>query len=74
MLTPLCEEVIPQVGKKVLIVKGSHKGNRALMRAVDMEGFCVTVELEEWAAVHRCIQNDDMYIYIYVSMYIHKHT
>jgi len=43
----MMETVIPQVGKGVRIVKGSHKGSRAVMKAVDMEGFCVTVTLED---------------------------
>lgn len=43
----MLETVIPQVGKAVRLVKGTHKGSRAVMRAVDMEGFCVTVELED---------------------------
>mmetsp|Transcript_90978 Transcript_90978/g.257003 ORF Transcript_90978/g.257003 Transcript_90978/m.257003 type:complete len:440 (+) Transcript_90978:127-1446(+) len=43
----LLETVIPNVGKPVLVVKGTHKGHRATMRAVDFEGFCVTVELND---------------------------
>jgi len=42
----MLETVIPNVGKRVRVVKGSHKGHRATMRAVDMTGFCVTVELD----------------------------
>mmetsp|Transcript_5263 Transcript_5263/g.8549 ORF Transcript_5263/g.8549 Transcript_5263/m.8549 type:complete len:415 (-) Transcript_5263:53-1297(-) len=43
----LLETVIPNVGKIVRVVKGSHKGCRATMRAVDFESFSVTVELED---------------------------
>jgi len=43
----MLETVIPNVGKVVLVVKGSHKGKKATMRAVDFEGFCVSVELED---------------------------
>jgi len=43
----MLETVIPNVGKTVLVVKGSHKGKKATMRAVDFEGFCVSVELED---------------------------
>jgi len=43
----LLETVIPNVGKMVRVVKGTHKGRRATMRAVDFEGFCVTVELDD---------------------------
>lgn len=43
----LLETVIPNVGKTVRVVKGSHKGSRATMRAVDFESFSVTVELED---------------------------
>jgi len=43
----LLETVIPNVGKPVRIVKGTHKGWRATMKAVDFEGFCVTVELHD---------------------------
>eukprot|EP00931_Biecheleriopsis_adriatica_P055461 TRINITY_DN32799_c0_g1_i1.p1 TRINITY_DN32799_c0_g1~~TRINITY_DN32799_c0_g1_i1.p1 ORF type:complete len:401 (-),score=106.47 TRINITY_DN32799_c0_g1_i1:88-1290(-) len=43
----MLETVIPNVGKIVRIVKGTHKGKKATMRAVDFEGFCVTVELED---------------------------
>jgi len=43
----MLETVIPNVGKVVRIVKGTHKGFRAVMRAVCIEGFCVSVELED---------------------------
>mmetsp|Transcript_99557 Transcript_99557/g.187232 ORF Transcript_99557/g.187232 Transcript_99557/m.187232 type:complete len:439 (-) Transcript_99557:50-1366(-) len=43
----MLETVIPNVGKPVRIVKGTHKGWRAVMRKVDIEGFCVGVELED---------------------------
>lgn len=43
----MLETVIPNVGKTVRVVKGSHKGHRATMRAVDFARFCVTVELED---------------------------
>jgi len=43
----LLETVIPGIGKQVRVVKGTHKGWVASMRAVDFEGFCVTVELSD---------------------------
>lgn len=43
----MLETVIPNVGKPVVIVKGSHKGKRATMSAVNFEGFCVSVKLED---------------------------
>ncbi|CAE8601915.1 unnamed protein product, partial [Polarella glacialis] len=43
----MLETVIPNVGKAVRLVKGTHKGRKATMRAVDFEGFCVSVELED---------------------------
>lgn len=43
----MLETVIPNVGKTVVIVKGSHKGKRATMSAVNFEGFCVSVKLED---------------------------
>lgn len=43
----LLETVIPNVGKLVRVVKGTHKGQRATMRGVDFESFCVAVELED---------------------------
>jgi len=41
----MLETVIPNVGKLVMVVKGTHKGAHAKMRAVDFESFSVTVEL-----------------------------
>jgi len=43
----LLETVIPNVGKAVRLVKGSHKGAHAVMRHVDIEAFSVSVELED---------------------------
>eukprot|EP00929_Paragymnodinium_shiwhaense_P044038 TRINITY_DN22596_c0_g1_i1.p1 TRINITY_DN22596_c0_g1~~TRINITY_DN22596_c0_g1_i1.p1 ORF type:complete len:415 (+),score=161.14 TRINITY_DN22596_c0_g1_i1:134-1378(+) len=43
----MLETVIPNVGKPVRLVKGSHKGQRGSMKAVDFEAFSVTVELED---------------------------
>jgi len=43
----MLETVIPNVGKPVRVVKGTHKGARATMRAVDFESFSVDVELED---------------------------
>jgi len=43
----MVETVIPNVGKPVRIVKGTHKGAKATMRAVDFESFSVEVELED---------------------------
>jgi len=43
----LVETVIPNVGKIVRVVKGSHKGHKATMKAVDFEGFCVSVQLDD---------------------------
>jgi len=43
----MLETVIPNVGKAVLVVKGTHRGRRGTMRSVDFEGFCVNVELED---------------------------
>jgi len=43
----MMETVIPNVGKAVRIVKGTHKGWRAIMRSVSMETFSVTVQLED---------------------------
>merc|ERR1719277_1442778 len=42
----MLETVIPNVGKLVRLVKGTHKGQRGTMRAVNFEGFSVTVELQ----------------------------
>lgn len=43
----MMETVIPGIGKPVKVVKGTHRGYTASMRAVDYEGFCVTVELSD---------------------------
>lgn len=43
----LLETVIPNVGKAVRLVKGSHKGAHAVMRHVDIDSFSVSVELED---------------------------
>merc|ERR1712194_611883 len=43
----MLETLIPNVGKPVRVVKGTHKGARATMRAVDFESFSVDVELED---------------------------
>mmetsp|Transcript_31623 Transcript_31623/g.73783 ORF Transcript_31623/g.73783 Transcript_31623/m.73783 type:complete len:446 (-) Transcript_31623:129-1466(-) len=43
----MLETVIPNIGKPVRVIKGTYKGWRATMRAVDIEHFCVTVELED---------------------------
>lgn len=42
----MMETVIPNVGKRIRVVKGTHKGHFGSMQAVDFEGFCVTVLLE----------------------------
>lgn len=47
----LLETVIPNVGRIVQVVKGLHKGKKATMRAVDIGGFCVTVELDDGGVV-----------------------
>jgi len=41
------ETVIPNLGKPVMVVKGPFKGKTARMRTVDLEGFCVSVELDD---------------------------
>ncbi|CAE7364949.1 Kin [Symbiodinium pilosum] len=43
----MLETVIPNLGKPVLVVKGQYKGKKGQMRTVDLEGFCVAVELED---------------------------
>mmetsp|Transcript_96 Transcript_96/g.196 ORF Transcript_96/g.196 Transcript_96/m.196 type:complete len:408 (+) Transcript_96:50-1273(+) len=43
----MLETVIPNLGKPVMVVKGRHKGKKARMRTVDLESFCVAVELED---------------------------
>lgn len=43
----MIETVIPNIGKPLRVIKGTHRGWKAKMRAVDMEGFCVTVELDD---------------------------
>jgi len=43
----LLETVIPNIGKTVLMVKGTHKGRKAKMREVSTSEFCVTVELDD---------------------------
>jgi len=41
------ETVIPNLGKPVMVVKGPFRGKTARMRTVDLEGFCVSVELDD---------------------------
>lgn len=43
----MLETVIPNVGKAVLVVKGAFKGRRATMRGVNIQNFCVAVELDD---------------------------
>jgi len=43
----MLETVIPNMGKRVRLVKGTHKGSLATMRGVDVERFCVSIELED---------------------------
>eukprot|EP00747_Dinoflagellata_sp_TGD_P164856 gnl/TRDRNA2_/TRDRNA2_185377_c0_seq1.p1 gnl/TRDRNA2_/TRDRNA2_185377_c0~~gnl/TRDRNA2_/TRDRNA2_185377_c0_seq1.p1 ORF type:complete len:411 (+),score=106.90 gnl/TRDRNA2_/TRDRNA2_185377_c0_seq1:98-1330(+) len=43
----LLETVIPNVGKPVVVIKGTHRSRKATMKAVDFENFCVTVELDD---------------------------
>merc|ERR1712087_36030 len=43
----MLETVIPNVGKAVRLVKGTFKGRRATMRGIDINNFCVSVELED---------------------------
>lgn len=43
----MLETVIPNLGKPVMVVKGQYKGKKGHMRTVDLEAFCVTVQLED---------------------------
>jgi len=43
----MLETVIPNVGKRVRVVKGFRRGTNATMREVDLEGFCVTIVAED---------------------------
>lgn len=43
----MLETVIPNVGKQVRLVKGTHKGQMATMRGIDVENFCVSVSLQD---------------------------
>jgi len=43
----MLETVIPNVGKRVRIVKGFRKGDYATMRAVDIASFSINVECED---------------------------
>lgn len=43
----MLETVIPNLGKPVMVVKGPFRGKAARMRTVDLEGFCVSVELDD---------------------------
>ena len=43
----MLETVIPNLGKQVKVVKGPFSGKLGKMRNVDLEGFCVAVELED---------------------------
>lgn len=43
----MLETVIPNVGKQVRLVKGTHKGRLATMRGIDVGRFCVHVTLDD---------------------------
>mmetsp|Transcript_25613 Transcript_25613/g.58206 ORF Transcript_25613/g.58206 Transcript_25613/m.58206 type:complete len:422 (+) Transcript_25613:67-1332(+) len=43
----MLETVIPNVGKPVRVVKGTHKGQHATVRGVDLENFCVSITLSD---------------------------
>lgn len=43
----MLETVIPNLGKAVMVVKGPFRGKSARMKTVDLEGFCVSVELDD---------------------------
>eukprot|EP00415_Alexandrium_ostenfeldii_P003398 UN3398 len=43
----MLETVIPNVGKQVRLVKGTHKGRLATMKGINVEQFCVSITLED---------------------------
>eukprot|EP00808_Paulinella_micropora_P016917 g70731.t1 len=40
------QNVVPNIGRRVLIVNGGHRGSQATMKALDSEALTVTVKLE----------------------------
>ena len=39
------ETVVPALGKEVLVVNGRHRGDVGLLKAIDVDRFCATVEV-----------------------------
>ncbi|XP_055706567.1 DNA/RNA-binding protein KIN17 [Phlebotomus papatasi] len=41
------ETVIPNIGKEILILNGAYRGHRAILKSLQEDDYCVTVEIAE---------------------------
>ncbi|XP_059622459.1 DNA/RNA-binding protein KIN17 [Phlebotomus argentipes] len=51
------ETVIPQIGKEILILNGAYRGSRALLKSLQEDDYCVTVEITRGPLTGRQISN-----------------
>ncbi|XP_065829474.1 DNA/RNA-binding protein KIN17-like [Oscarella lobularis] len=50
------ETVIPAVGKPVLILNGAYRGLRAVLKKLDIDNYCVDVEIDEGPLKGRAVE------------------
>ena len=41
------ETVLPALGKPVMVVNGAYRGNRAVLKSIDVDRFCATIKIDQ---------------------------
>ncbi|XP_031640033.1 DNA/RNA-binding protein KIN17 [Contarinia nasturtii] len=52
-----CETVIPVAGKLVRVLNGGYRGHKAYLRKIDVDNFCVSIEIAAGPLKGRIVQN-----------------